>query len=170
MKILFLLLLSSAWGHMKDAVEIRLSLKPDLRLSVNDVPLANTTIEERGGRYAITIGNSYLSGNGTVNIGKDEFYWDICDRDLGAIICSEGRCLTYTERGLEILPCLDPSDFRSASQLFQIEAVARMPRGSNAIYRRMDLVGKVDRLVEPLNSRIADIVGRMDSFDTSEEE
>ncbi|KAG5859195.1 hypothetical protein KMI_08g13320 [Encephalitozoon hellem] len=165
MVVLFFLLLSKVLGHIKIPVEIKLSLKPDVSLSVEGIHLTNTTIEKKGGRYAITIGNSYLSGNGTLNISKDEFYWDAYDRELGTIIYSEDQCLTYTRGGLGMLPCLDPSDFRSASQLFQVDPIARMPKGASAIHTKMNLVGKVDRLVEPLNRRIADMVDRMDSFE-----
>ncbi|CAD25640.1 similarity to HYPOTHETICAL PROTEIN YXIF_BACSU [Encephalitozoon cuniculi GB-M1] len=170
MELLSLFLLPATWGHTKDPVEIKLFLKPDLRLRVKGIPLANTSIEEKDGRYAITIGNSYLSGDGVVDISRDEFYWDVYDRQLGTVICSEGQCLTHAEDGLEMRPCLDPSDFRSASQLFQIESIPGIPKDSNVIYRRMDLVGKVEKLVDPLNNRIAELVDRMDSFGTDPEE
>ncbi|ADM11866.1 uncharacterized protein Eint_071030 [Encephalitozoon intestinalis ATCC 50506] len=170
MEFIFLLLLSGACGHIKNPVEIRLFLKPDLELKVGRIPLINTSIEEKEGKYAITIGNLYISGNDSVSIGDDEFYWNVYDRQLGTIICSEDQCLTYTEEGLEMSPCFDPSDFRSASQLFQIDSTTRVSKNSNGIRRKMDLVGKVEGLVDPVSTRIAEMVDDMDSFCTDSEE
>lgn len=163
-RLLLLCLLVRVHGHTKYLVEIKLSLRPDLDLRVKGIPLVNTSIEESGGRYAIAIGNSYLSANDELAIGPDEFYWDIYDRPLGTVVSYEDRCLTYTGSGLEALPCIDPSDFGSAAQLFQMEKIVGSPGRSDEIYRRLDLVGKVDRLVRPLRVRMAQLADSMEPF------